>query len=54
MIILPLMVIILLRKHSFSIEFKEPLCSMIMECKSGYWQIKVDDESIPLIAFSAP
>jgi len=25
-----------------------------MDCKSGYWQIKMDEESIPLIAFSAP
>ena len=25
-----------------------------MDCKSGYWQIKMDEESIPLTAFSAP
>jgi len=25
-----------------------------MDCKSGYWQIKMDAESIPLIAFSVP
>ena len=25
-----------------------------MDCKDGYWQIKMDEESIPLIAFSAP
>jgi len=25
-----------------------------MNCKSGYWQIKMDEESIPLTAFSAP
>ena len=24
-----------------------------MDCKSGYWQIKMDEESIPLTAFSA-
>ena len=23
-----------------------------MDCKSGYWQIKMDEESIPLTAFS--
>jgi len=25
-----------------------------MDCKSGYWQIKMDEESIPLTAFSVP
>jgi len=25
-----------------------------MDCKSGYWQIKMDEESIPLNAFSGP
>jgi len=25
-----------------------------MDCKSGYWQINMDEESIPLTAFSAP
>ena len=25
-----------------------------MDCKSGYWQIKMDEESIALTAFSAP
>jgi len=25
-----------------------------MNCKSSYWQIKIDEESIPLTAFSAP
>ena len=25
-----------------------------MDCKSGYWQIKIDEESIPLTVFSAP
>ena len=25
-----------------------------MDCKSGYWQIKMDEESISLTAFSAP
>jgi len=25
-----------------------------MDCKSGYWQIKMDEESIPLTVFSAP
>jgi len=25
-----------------------------MDCKSGYWQIKIDEESILLTAFSAP
>jgi len=25
-----------------------------MDCKSGYWQIKTDEKSIPLTAFSAP
>ena len=25
-----------------------------MDCKSGYWQIKIDEESIPLTTFSAP
>jgi len=25
-----------------------------MDCKSGYWQIKMDEESIPITAFSAP
>lgn len=25
-----------------------------MDCKSGYWQIKMDEERITLIAFSAP
>ena len=25
-----------------------------MDCKSGYWQIKMDEESILLTAFSAP
>jgi len=25
-----------------------------MDCKSGYWQIKMEEESIPLTAFSAP
>ena len=24
-----------------------------MDCKSGYWQIKMDEESIPLTTFSA-
>jgi len=24
-----------------------------MDCESGYWQIKMDEESIPLTAFSA-
>ena len=24
-----------------------------MDCKSGYWQIRMDKESIPLTAFSA-
>ena len=24
-----------------------------MDCKSEYWQIKIDEESIPLTAFSA-
>jgi len=25
-----------------------------MDCKSGYWQIKIDEESIPLTILSAP
>jgi len=25
-----------------------------MDCKSGYWQIKMDEERIPLTAFSSP
>ena len=25
-----------------------------MDCKSGYWQIKMEEESIPLTTFSAP
>ena len=25
-----------------------------MDCKSSYWQIKMDEEYIPLTAFSAP
>jgi len=25
-----------------------------MDCKSGYWQIKIDEKTIPLTAFSAP
>ena len=25
-----------------------------MDCKSSYWQIKIDEESIHLTAFSAP
>ena len=25
-----------------------------MDCKNGYWQIKMDVKSIPLTAFSAP
>jgi len=25
-----------------------------MDCKSGYWQIKMDEESISLTAFSDP
>ena len=25
-----------------------------MDCKSGYWQLKMDEESITLTAFSAP
>ena len=25
-----------------------------MDCKSGYWQISMDEESIPLTAFSTP
>jgi len=25
-----------------------------MDCKSSYWQIKIDEKSIPLTAFSAP
>ena len=25
-----------------------------MDCTSGYWQIKIDEESIPLSAFSGP
>jgi len=25
-----------------------------MDCKSEYWQIKIDEKSIPLTAFSAP
>ena len=25
-----------------------------MDCKSDYWQIKMDEESIPLTAFSTP
>ena len=25
-----------------------------IDCKSGYWQIKMDEECIPLAAFSVP
>jgi len=25
-----------------------------MDCKIGYWQIKMDEESIPLTSFGAP
>jgi len=25
-----------------------------MACKSGYWQIKMDEERIPLTTFTAP
>jgi len=48
-IILSLMAIIFLIKEFFLIEFKEHL-----GCKSGYWKIKMDEESIPVTAFSAP
>ena len=46
------MVIIFLTKLSFSIEFKVSWFSK-MDCKSCYWQVKMDEESIHLTAFSA-
>jgi len=29
-------------------------CFSNMDCKSSYWQIKMDEESIPLTAFNVP
>ena len=54
MIILSLMVIIFLKKIVIFNRIQGASWFSKMDCKSGYWQIKMDKESIHITVFSAP
>ena len=54
MIILSSMVTIISNKTILFNRIQGASSFSKMDCKSGYWQIKIDEENISLTAFSAP